>query len=279
MDSDTNHHARPCLCLLCPIRQLPKIDDFSSLATVFEQSLFFGGSLGRVGVDFRALLVVHFEDHVLELVGQQWRVACREFQESLNAHALAATGSASSFAKTPIMLATHRSATANGSGRSSSSSFSLRASASGEDYAPPHVLMAFPIAAEFTNAMLTSLNDLRLCTIASVQTRLAKTLQSALCTLLLAIAEFCEDNKLEIIAVAAMATATADGAVGSDDRSDTRPQLNGSVSTSKRQALAEALHRTVEVRQLWALGLYFKSSRWIHMSVLARSLSRCSATS
>lgn len=218
-------------------RQLPKIDDFSSLATILEQSLFFGGSLGRVGVDFRAILVVYFEDHVLELMGQQWRVACREFQESLNAHALAASGSAASFSKTPIAIASHRSAMSNGS-----SPFPLRASASGEDYSPPHALMAFPLVAEFTNAMLTSLNELRLCTIASLQPRLAKKLQTAICTLLLAISEFCEDNKLQI-------TATRLGtAAGSDSTNDGTQQANGTGASSKRQSLAEALARTVEVR-------------------------------
>lgn len=205
-------------------RQLPKIDDFSSLATILEQSLFFGGSLGRVGVDFRAILVVYFEDHVLELMDQHWRTACREFQETLNAHSLVGGATSSSLSKTPIVIASYRSATSNGV-----SPFTKRPSHSGEDYSPPHSLMAFPILAEFTNAVLTSLNELRLCTITSLQNRLAKKLQSMISTMLLAIADFCEDNKLPM-------------------REATQPNDGDAKSgRSKKQALTESLQRTIEV--------------------------------
>ncbi|POM66487.1 Hypothetical protein PHPALM_17648 [Phytophthora palmivora] len=120
------------------MKQLPKVDDFSSIATILEQSLFFGGSLGRVGVDFRAVLVVYFEDHVLNLMTEYWRSACRDFQENLTAHSLSAS-SGSSFStssKTPIVIASYRSS-ANGSG--SSFPFASRPAATsgdGEDYSP-----------------------------------------------------------------------------------------------------------------------------------------------
>ncbi|GAB9472826.1 hypothetical protein Gpo141_00009992 [Globisporangium polare] len=223
------------------MKQLPKIDDFSSLATILEQSLFFGGSLGRVGVDFRAILVVYFEDHVLELMGTQWRSASREFQDSLNAHALSSSSTnggvtPSSYSKTPIVIASYRSAAyADGSSNGISPFASRAASANGEDYSPPHALMAFPILAEFTNALLTSLNELRLCTIASLQTRLAKKLQSTICAVILATAEFCEDNKLRISEL----TPNVDGQ--QNGNGDANPP------SSKRQVLTEALQSTVEI--------------------------------
>lgn len=235
-----------CACgnwLSTNVRQLPKIDDFSSLATILEQSLFFGGSLGRVGVDFRAILVVYFEDHVLELMGTQWRSASREFQDSLNAHALSSSSTnggvtPSSYSKTPIVIASYRSAAyADGSSNGISPFASRAASANGEDYSPPHALMAFPILAEFTNALLTSLNELRLCTIASLQTRLAKKLQSTICAVILATAEFCEDNKLRISEL----TPNVDGQ--QNGNGDANPP------SSKRQVLTEALQSTVEVRR------------------------------
>ncbi|KAF1334755.1 Conserved oligomeric golgi complex subunit, partial [Globisporangium splendens] len=215
------------------MKQLPKIDDFSSLATILEQSLFFGGSLGRVGVDFRAILVVYFEDHVLELMAQQWRTACRDFEENLSGHSLVKTpSSSSSFAKTPLVIASYRSGVAS----NGVSPFTKRpsANAAGEvDYSPPHALMAFPILAEFTNAILSSLNELRLCTVASLQSRLAKKLQSTLATMLLALADFRDANNL-VLHNDTKATEVADG-------SDAKP------TTSKKQALTEALQSIVEI--------------------------------
>lgn len=178
------------------MKQLPKINDFSSIATILEQSLFFGGSLGRVGVDFRAVLVVYFEDHVLNLMTESWRSACRDFQENLKAHALAPS-SIAALSKTPIVIASYRSST-----KKSDSTFPfascLPATTEEIDYAPPRCLMAFPLLAEFTNAMLSSLNELRLCAIASLQNRLSKKYQSAIGTMLLTIAEFVEENKLDL---------------------------------------------------------------------------------
>ncbi|KAG6597742.1 Conserved oligomeric Golgi complex subunit [Phytophthora cinnamomi] len=182
------------------MKQLPKIDDFSSIATILEQSLFFGGSLGRVGVDFRAVLVVYFEDHVLNLMTEYWRSACREFQENLNAHSLSAAGgsSFSASSKTPIVIASYRSS-ANGSGNNFP--FAARpttTSSDGEDYSPPRCLMSFPLLAEFTNALLSSLNELRLCAISSLQNRLGKKYQSAIGTMLLTIADFVRENGLDL---------------------------------------------------------------------------------
>lgn len=174
-----------------PSRQLPKIEDLSSLATIFEQSLFFGGSLGRVGVDFRAVLIVHFENHVFDVMTQKWRRACRDFEDTLRAHSLGSAGFSSS--RTPIVMASFRHGSANGH----TPQLLPRNTASREDdYSPPRALMAFPILAEFTNALLTSLNELRLCTIASLQNRLARKFQGSLCAMLLSIADFCEANKL-----------------------------------------------------------------------------------
>ncbi|KAG7400859.1 conserved oligomeric Golgi complex component [Phytophthora boehmeriae] len=182
------------------MKQLPKVNDFSSIATILEQSLFFGGSLGRVGVDFRAVLVVYFEDHVLNLMTEYWRTACREFQENLNTHSLSSS-SGSSFSassKTPIVIASYRSALNGAGGNFPFASRSAAASSDGEGYSPPRCLMSFPVLAEFTNALLTSLNELRLCTIMSLRNRLGKKFQSAIGTMLLTIADFVVENGLDI---------------------------------------------------------------------------------
>lgn len=220
-------------------RQLPKIEDFSSIATILEQSLFFGGSLGRVGVDFRAVLVVYFENHVLDLMTEQWRAACRDFQENLNAHSLktGAGGGGSTFipasSRTPIVIASYRSASS-----SSALPFVMGATSSTQsindvDYAPPRCLMSFPLLAEFTNALLTSLNELRLCTISSLRNRLSKKFQSAICTMLLAIADFVDENDLDL-----SSSSTAVDSSGDDDVSTVS-------STSGKQAKVAALTNAI----------------------------------
>ncbi|CEG44467.1 conserved oligomeric golgi complex subunit [Plasmopara halstedii] len=178
------------------MKQIPKVDDFSSIATILEQSLFFGGSLGRVGLDFRAVLVVYFEDHVLSLMTEYWRSACYEFRNNLKAHSLVASSS-TLHSKTPIVIASYRSPE---KANESTFPFASRPTAISkeEDYAPPRCLMAFPLLAGFTNSLLSSLNKLRLCAILSLQNRLYKKYQSAIGTVLLTIAEFVEENKLKL---------------------------------------------------------------------------------
>ena len=185
-------------------RQLPKIDDFSSIATILEQSLFFGGSLGRIGVDFRAVLVVYFEDHLLNMMTEYWRSACREFQENLNAHSLSASSgsSLSASSKTPIVIATYRSSADASVSNYMFASRPAAISSDGDDYSPPRCLMSFPLLAEFTNTLLSSLNELRLCIILSLRHRLGKKYQSAIGTMLLTIAEFVKENKLDLHASA-----------------------------------------------------------------------------
>ncbi|RLN20204.1 hypothetical protein BBJ28_00002555 [Nothophytophthora sp. Chile5] len=229
-------HSCAC-CRLCTAesRQLPKIDDFSSIATILEQSLFFGGSLGRVGVDFRAVLVVYFEDHVLNLMTETWRAACLEFQEGLSAHALSASGNASyssSSSKTPIVLASYRSAS-NGVGNFPFASRSAASTADGEDYSPPRCLMSFPLLAEFTNALLTSLNELRLCTIASLQNRLGRNFQSAIGTMLLTIADFVDENGLALHA--------SDAESNGDSTSMTSRNARAAALTESIRAMNEVI--------------------------------------
>ncbi|EQC36011.1 hypothetical protein SDRG_06749 [Saprolegnia diclina VS20] len=138
---------------------LPKIDDFGSIASVLEQMLFFAGSLGRVQVDFSSLVLVAFEHHILERISAQWNAAVSDFQAALHAH----VQPKAAYSATPIMLASFRQ-------------LAMSASQDG----PPHALMAFPILAQLTNGMLSSFNDLRLCTLNALRFRFSTQLQATL---------------------------------------------------------------------------------------------------
>ena len=216
---------------------MPKIEDLSSVATILEQSLFFGGSLGRVGVDFRAVLVVYFEDHVLTLMTESWRSACRDFRDSLNAHSLSASidSSMPTYPATPIVVASYRSS-ANGSASNFPAASRLAPTSSDrDDYSPPRCLMSFPLLAEFTNALLSSLNELRLCTILSLQNRLGKKYQSVISTVLFTVAEFAKENELDL---------NAPGTKSYDDESDTASRH------TRKAALTESVCAMIEVRHI-----------------------------
>ena len=54
--------------------QLPRIAEGGSLASVLEHCMYCGMSLGRVGLDFRGLLVPLFEQEVLRLFSTSVKV-------------------------------------------------------------------------------------------------------------------------------------------------------------------------------------------------------------
>ena len=57
---------------------LPRITEGGSLASVLEHCMYCGMSLGRVGLDFRGLLVPLFEREVLRLFSSSVKVRCRD---------------------------------------------------------------------------------------------------------------------------------------------------------------------------------------------------------
>lgn len=63
-------------------RQLPRIAEGGSLASVLEHCMYCGMSLGRVGLDFRGLLVPVFEQEVLRLFSTSVKVGTLCIQRS-----------------------------------------------------------------------------------------------------------------------------------------------------------------------------------------------------
>ncbi|OQR98647.1 conserved oligomeric Golgi complex subunit 8 [Achlya hypogyna] len=136
--------------------ELPKMDDFGSIASVMEQMLFFASSLGRVQIDFSAMVLVAFESHIFARVTGQWTAVVADFQAALQAHT-----QPKAYGATPIVLASFRQLPA-------------------APDAPPHALMASPVLAQLTNGLLASFNDLRLCTLTALHYRLSAQLQATL---------------------------------------------------------------------------------------------------
>ncbi|KAI5082344.1 hypothetical protein GOP47_0002087 [Adiantum capillus-veneris] len=135
---------------------LPKISDGMSLATLLEQCMYCGMSLGRVGMDFRGLLPPLFETSVYNLFSSNMAATIENFQHVLDSHRW-------------ISLPTV------GTGNRGLVDGNLSDNAD-----PPYVLMEHPPLAAFVNGVLAALNELRHCAPLNLKDALASELQKAL---------------------------------------------------------------------------------------------------
>jgi hypothetical protein len=68
------------------ISYLPLVVEGSSIATVLDQCMYYGMSLGRVGVDFRSLLSPVFENHIYTIFVTSLDSAVEKFSLAIRAH-------------------------------------------------------------------------------------------------------------------------------------------------------------------------------------------------
>jgi hypothetical protein len=138
-------------------RMLPLLQDGASLHDILDQTMFFGASLGRLGADFRPLVVPLFEDAITNLVVSRWNVAEIDFGRALK--------SKGSLDVLPLHLpvSRHRSEDAPSSATSSVHSQAKDDDAGNasvdlqEPPEPPLSTLAFPALAHAVNMYVLSL--------------------------------------------------------------------------------------------------------------------------
>ncbi|BDA46656.1 Conserved oligomeric Golgi complex subunit 8 [Coccomyxa sp. Obi] len=141
---------------------LPRIGEGGSLASVLEHCMYCGMSLGRVGLDFRGLLVPLFEAQVLRLYANSVKAATDMFVMLLDVHKWVAM---------PAVAARVRQA----------GSTADPSTPKGEDSAgPPYALLEHAPLAVLTNGLLAAFNELRHCAPLSLCSSVAAILQEAL---------------------------------------------------------------------------------------------------
>ncbi|KAJ3182060.1 conserved oligomeric Golgi complex component [Geranomyces variabilis] len=201
---------------LCATLQahLPHVDDASQVASLCTQTMYFGMSLGRVGIDFRAVVAGLFEDAVEEIV----RRAIGDGVDAFDAWIadMRASASSAAIASTPEIGATGEfgsmtqqpsvgvaigsgvthpflkgiyvkhsaapSARGSDSPRASTPTTPSTASAAASIVQAPTALLAHPPIAQLLNAFYTAYNHLRAMPTLALRARVASAVDSGLAT-------------------------------------------------------------------------------------------------
>lgn len=119
---------------------LPKVSP-SSLESVFGQCMYFGLSFGRIGSDFRSLLVPLFSQVVYD-----------RFDHSTNKSELQFAEAMASFSLVRPSIGSHIN-----------SSLIPTPPSSADQVQPPYSLMKFSPLAELCNGLIAAFNELRMC--------------------------------------------------------------------------------------------------------------------
>ncbi|KAI9009210.1 Dor1-like family-domain-containing protein [Hyaloraphidium curvatum] len=127
---------------------LPRVRDVPQLGSLLTQTMYYGMSLGRVGIDFRQCVGKRFERAVGDVVLAQMRAGCDAFVEYVARSGVEAVQ--------PVKVS-------GGAGRGEASV-----------YQAPAVLVAWPPLGNLVNYYFTAYNALRICAPLSQIRRLAK---------------------------------------------------------------------------------------------------------
>lgn len=129
----------------------------SSLETVLGQCMYFGMSFSRIGADFRAQMAPIFVRHIAKHVEEHVKVATKEFQLEMENYTLI------------NKISVRKDATTTAGYLEDPDNIS-----------PPESLMDYRPLANYCNAILNLLNEVRLCAPLAVATHLTRALEGSL---------------------------------------------------------------------------------------------------
>ena len=124
---------------------LPQVEDATSLTSLLTQLTYCSQSFSRIGLDFRSLLITPFSTAVLTSSQSAFDAAATHLQTSMS------EAERTNKAPSSWLLS-----------GSSVPSFPDRVDPNGSIHVPPQILTSFPPLAIYLNALLTTLNTIRL---------------------------------------------------------------------------------------------------------------------
>ena len=149
--------------------QLDKMGDGSSINSLLNQCMYFGMSMGRVGMDFRNVFANVFSKRILQLYLTRMEDGVMGFTESLESHQ--ALQLSKSLVHVPVVKKDSHEASLN----ASSSQMMGSGAVGSPGFEPPAGLMSHPSLAVLCNEYLGALNELGQCAPASLAFPIAET--------------------------------------------------------------------------------------------------------
>ena len=166
---------------------LPRVTDGGGLASVLDHVMYCGASLGRVGLDFRPLVVPLFENAALRLFAGGLVSSNEAIVSMLENHKWVAMPSAAGRAAQLRQQQIAKEAAESGGGGSgegtpgTAGEEGLNVAGKVKELgAPPPSLLEHPPLAVYTNGLLAALNELRHCAPLSIREPAAVALQRSL---------------------------------------------------------------------------------------------------
>lgn len=132
---------------------VPTITDSPALSSLLTQLSYCSSSFGRIGLDFRGLFPPIFEQAVIDNFKTGVELPCKALQASMDLAVGKGRGAQVKMASTWLITPT---------AVGDPPELSLKSLSSTSTYIPPSSLTSFPPLAQLTNALLSSLNSLRL---------------------------------------------------------------------------------------------------------------------
>ena len=148
---------------------VPKLQDGGSLASVFDHCVYAGVALGRVGLDFRPLIIPIFEEAMLNIFRELVSVSHDVFAEMLSTHRWITLASTVSRASEASRKQKNEKLNAE-TGETSTQEDTLE---------PPIVLIEHQPLAVYTNGILAAFNELRQFAPFTIQRLVAKSLSES----------------------------------------------------------------------------------------------------
>lgn len=157
-------------CFLNTLHIGLKCDVMSRMDSLLNQAMYFAHSFGRIGADFKAILIPFFHKAIMCSVTAHLAQSIKRFKQELSTYVLTTTHPSMALIRSQHLI--------------------IAGSDSAKSPQPPHSLLQFPPLARYLNEIITIFNEIRQCTILSIVMPIRDALNNQLEDFVSAICDF-----------------------------------------------------------------------------------------